>query len=1184
MRTVVSCSLVAAVFTFIPATAGDVREDFTWLTPRGFQMRAPAGEPEAFFTTYREAFELADDDELVVIRSGRGATKLEQRHAGVLVIGGEYVLATNADGKVIAGNGSLGTKLPPARPVLATDDAIAYARAAVERRLKDVDVKSSSAMLVYAPTDASFEAHVLAYRVRLILRSARTVTVDVDATTGVTLQVSEGIASWAPIDASGWHLYDGLVEFRAEEENGMCRLNGGEVITYDTHETNVIESATVVESSCAFDDPAVSRFVSAHYGVDMALRYFDEAHGRFGFDGAGGTLPVYVDLDDNNPDNAFYAWEERLIGVAPPSGLLAQVALDVMAHETAHAVIATSMVSSVGVGLYDHGESGALGEGIADIFGTLVEFAYSTNPNWWINDDVAIERYLDTPSNLGHPDTYGAGAWEDPTDTDDHGHIHSNATVAGHWFYLLANGGAGTNGLGQAYSVTNVGRELAGKLVYEMITGGTSGVPFLTYTSSFANAANASSLAAKQLCGEASQLHVSALAAWNAVGVPTPPGTTFAIEPGIGALIDPWPAKLRWQVAPGETSWVVQLSPSPLFDLDVKELHLVTLETVGGVAWANAQADLAPSTMYFWRVRAETAQATECWRPLSYFTTDARKVKQVSPLRETDVHPWELALVWEGLGGPLGGLGLDYEVEVHLSQACAGTPMIAETTTDTSLVVDLYVQKGHAWRVRARKSGFTGAWSACLPFTTSMPKTQILAPTSGQQINPWGFEFHWEPVKGVRGYLVESTRDRGGIAPGADIWSTELGVVDRFAYDLAPALTYQQQEQWWRVTPLGPLPLDEKGGHGDASYFNHGDGTIPPSLAPHESGDPPWFTVGDDVKFRWKTVKHATAYEVSIYPLKRELQGAQYFVQWSDPQVRVEVPAESSDEQTFIGSPADFAAPDETLAGYLYSVRAIGPNGKSPIDPIESPGQLHANPSVAHPGDGLYLMRPAPIHATGTHLLVGASGKVMWNGGISDRYLLLDASQTYAWSPTGDYYYQLHHGVGCNDAFAGEIGGNQVKTYEFGAYGEVGSYRVRAIGDYPTYDLNVPNGGWSNCYNFTIASKAEQNPEPAPEPSFSCTTEVAWGENITDPQIHSFYIEMGTNQGETTLEYDLFTNQDAITVWHDGDVLIGEVPCGSGTGSIPISWAGGQEWIEVRIQSNCAGTADTDWNFTVYCP
>ena len=76
------------------------------------------------------------------------------------------------------------------------------------------------------------------------------------------------------------------------------------------------------------------------------------------------------------------------------------------------------------------------------------------------------------PNEFGQPDTYEGTYWVDVngcvpnSNTNDNCGVHTNSGVQNFWFYLLCEGGSGTNDNGDAYSVTGIGLDEGGEIAY----------------------------------------------------------------------------------------------------------------------------------------------------------------------------------------------------------------------------------------------------------------------------------------------------------------------------------------------------------------------------------------------------------------------------------------------------------------------------------------------------------------------------------------------------------------------------------------------------------------------------------------------------------------------------------------------------------------------------------------------
>ena len=198
------------------------------------------------------------------------------------------------------------------------------------------------------------------------------------------------------------------------------------------------------------------------------------------------------------------------------------VSLDILGHELTHGV--TNNESQLG---FD-GESGAIDEGLSDIFGTMTEF-WTTNyknigrsPNYEVGEDVSSttgkRRSMSNPENFGCATTYGAGPnWKDPSDLNtDNGGKHYNCGVLDKWFYLVCEGGTGVNDLGHTYCVKGIGRDNASWIVYQTLCN------YMTSTTNFNDLRFYTEYVAWQYYGYSPDFY-AVTAAWYAVGLESTP-------------------------------------------------------------------------------------------------------------------------------------------------------------------------------------------------------------------------------------------------------------------------------------------------------------------------------------------------------------------------------------------------------------------------------------------------------------------------------------------------------------------------------------------------------------------------------------------------------------------------------------------------------------------------------------
>lgn len=254
------------------------------------------------------------------------------------------------------------------------------------------------------------------------------------------------------------------------------------------------------------------------WGTSQALEYLDLEHGRNSFDDQGTLVKVFNEamfysIFGYYGNNASFSWTTATMKIGrgdnANDGNDDINSTDVIAHELFHGVTGSS------AGLIYSSESGALNESFSDIFGVDFERweeGTSSPSDWLIGEDLAIGaiRSMEDPNLYNDPDCYGGTFWS------SNGGVHTNSGVQNHWFYLLSEGGNGTNDVGDTYSVTGVGTVAARDVAFRTLT-----VKLTDPSSSYLDARDASIEAAEDLSGNdpCSNLVEQVTNAWYAVGV-----------------------------------------------------------------------------------------------------------------------------------------------------------------------------------------------------------------------------------------------------------------------------------------------------------------------------------------------------------------------------------------------------------------------------------------------------------------------------------------------------------------------------------------------------------------------------------------------------------------------------------------------------------------------------------------
>lgn len=255
---------------------------------------------------------------------------------------------------------------------------------------------------------------------------------------------------------------------------------------------------------------------TAHWVVSQAWDYFKNVHGRNGFDGNGGQVRVSADHSDPGAGQFRDLRDNEYIRFGPCSSNNNNnnntATIDIAGHEFTHGV------NRYEGDLSSTGESGALNESFADIFGFLVErYVEGTVNDWTIGEDACLIRSLADPGSIvppniedrpdiGAPDTYLQNPnWY--TGTDPEG-IYANAGVQNFWFHLLSQGGNHNGEDVQGIGISDVER-----IVYY------SFVNHIQSNSQYADAREAAVWSARMLFGNCSFEHVQTTNAWAACGV-----------------------------------------------------------------------------------------------------------------------------------------------------------------------------------------------------------------------------------------------------------------------------------------------------------------------------------------------------------------------------------------------------------------------------------------------------------------------------------------------------------------------------------------------------------------------------------------------------------------------------------------------------------------------------------------
>lgn len=336
----------------------------------------------------------------------------------------------------------------------------------------------------------------------------------IDAQTGIILE-EENLICTADVPATAVTKYSGTQTMTVDNFGASSyRLRevsrGLGIETYNMQNTTTYSATDFTNSTTSWSVVNVDQAArDAHWGAEVTYDYLFNMHSRNSIDNAGYKLLSYVHYDVNY-NNAFWDGTRMTYGDGNGSTFTILTALDVCGHEITHGL--TSNTSNL---TYSN-ESGALNESFSDIFGTMIEnYGRPLNWDWKIGQDMTPSnngiRNMSNPNLFSDPDTYLGTYWY--TGTGDNGGVHTNSGVSNYWFYLLSQGGTGTNDIGSVYNVVGITKASAAQIAFRALT------VYFTPSTNYMAARNLSIQAAKDIFGSCSNEVVQTTNAWYAVGV-----------------------------------------------------------------------------------------------------------------------------------------------------------------------------------------------------------------------------------------------------------------------------------------------------------------------------------------------------------------------------------------------------------------------------------------------------------------------------------------------------------------------------------------------------------------------------------------------------------------------------------------------------------------------------------------
>jgi len=518
-----------------PPTKGDKKQSTNWLT-----LKTTDQAPASDLAQNKTALYLQANDELTLYATQDDALgyrhyRYQQTYKGIPVEGAIYLMHEK-NNRVQHANGKLVHDLDlSTNPALSEASALQAALAHVdatlyawndhthEGSLKQVKNRTDatfypSGELVILDPDFKQKAanHRLAYKFDIYAIEPLTrQIVYVDATNGTVLKTLEKIHDCTDTPASGTTNYSGNQSFTTCQIGGDYTLRNNissDMQVFNANNTEGNPQIPFTDPDGFFEgDPTANE---VHWATEKTYEYFLNTHGRNSLDGQGMALFSWIHFGTNY-NNAFWNGSWMTYGDGDNNTFSALTAPDVVAHEMAHGV--TDFSADL---IYSY-ESGALNESFSDIFGEVAENYMRGTNDWLMGADFTVRtgktslRNMSNPNDptalTQHPDTYLGDFWY--SGAGDNGGVHFNSGVQNYWFYLLSEGGSGTNDNGDAFTVNAIGMAKAAAIAYRNLT------VYLSANSQYADARIGSIQAATDLYGAGSDEVAQVTAAWCAVGV-----------------------------------------------------------------------------------------------------------------------------------------------------------------------------------------------------------------------------------------------------------------------------------------------------------------------------------------------------------------------------------------------------------------------------------------------------------------------------------------------------------------------------------------------------------------------------------------------------------------------------------------------------------------------------------------
>ncbi|HWP82727.1 MAG TPA: T9SS type A sorting domain-containing protein [Bacteroidota bacterium] len=268
------------------------------------------------------------------------------------------------------------------------------------------------------------------------------------------------------------------------------------------------------------------------------------------------------------------------------------------------------------------------------------------------------------------------------------------------------------------------------------------------------------------------------LSSLNATAPPAPPTLASPTNSATGLPVS---ITFFWNAVSFASVYQLQVSADSTF-------ATLAVNADGLTDSSFSNGNLGHYTTYFWRVRASNSGGPSEWSRVWSFRTILAAPFLQTPANGSRGQPLSLALRWNPTPGATA-----YRVQVSTNSTFSSMILNdSSLTTPSTAIASLQNNTIYFWRVNARNTEGTSAWSEVWSFKTILPTPALLAPSNESTDQPTTPTLSWSSSPEATSYHLQLSSS-ASFSPSVFEDST-LTVTSRSVGPLANSATY-----FWRV-------------------------------------------------------------------------------------------------------------------------------------------------------------------------------------------------------------------------------------------------------------------------------------------------------------------------------------------------------------------------------------------------